>query len=73
MSRMRSVVLWTDNTRSRFQSPEILSTGDIGRQTWHRVIWLENRREKVAKHATGRYTLKISTDSDQIRHSDRGA
>jgi len=45
-SRVRSVVLRTDNKRSKFQPPEILSSGDIGRQTWHHVIWPENRREK---------------------------
>ena len=39
------VVLWTDNKCSKFQPPEFLSSGDIGRQTWHRVIWLENRPE----------------------------
>ena len=41
MSRVRSVVLRTDNKRSKFKRPEILSS-----QTWHRVIWSENRREK---------------------------
>ena len=47
MSRMLPVVLRTDNKCSKFQLPEILSSGDIGRQTWHRVIWPENRREKT--------------------------
>ena len=46
MSRMLPVVLRTDNKCSKFQPPETLTSGDIGRQTWHRIIWPENRREK---------------------------
>jgi len=52
ISRVRSVVLRTDNKLSKFQPPEILSSRDIGRQTWHRVIWPENRRKKTKSQNT---------------------
>ena len=46
-SRMWFILLQTGNKRSKFQPPEILSSGDTGRQIWHRVIWPENRHEKT--------------------------
>jgi len=52
ISRVRSVVLRMDNKLSKFQPPEILSSRDIGHQTWHRVIWPENRRKKTKSRNT---------------------